>query len=171
MDIQNEIVAEFDREVATTRKMLNAIPEQHDGGFKAHPKSFSFGRLVGHVAELPCDWALKTLTLDKLEFGAGNKYEPYIPASKSALLERFDKEAAETRAALVTMTPEKWDQNWKMVGSNGQVWVNDSRYNVFRTWVLNHLIHHRALLGLNLRLQNLPIPGSYGPSADEMPGT
>ena len=170
MDFQKELIAEYDRESASTRKILEAIPEDFDPEYRPHPKSMKFGRLAGHVAELPCDWALKTLTLDKLQFGADNKYEPNILTNKAALLERFDREAAETRAALVGLDPAKWDENWQMVGSNGAVWVDETRYNVWRTWVINHLIHHRAQLGVDLRLMNTAIPGTYGPSADEMPG-
>ena len=168
MDIQAELIAEFDREIATTRKLLAAIPEEHDGSFKPHPKSMAMARLVGHVVETAGEWAISTLTTDGLIFPPDHKFEPYIPASKTALLERFDADCAKAREALVAMTPEKWDSNWKM-GANGQIWISDTKYRVFRTWVLNHLIHHRAQLGVTMRLQDFRIPGMYGPSADEMP--
>src|ERR1700680_4114360 len=99
MDFHKELIAEFDRELVLTRKMLSAIPEDADFTWKAHPKSFSLGRLVGHLAEPPGEWALHTRTTDKLELSMAD-YKPYIPASTVALLERFDKEAAEARAAL-----------------------------------------------------------------------
>jgi len=136
MDIQKELIAEFDREVALTRKVLAAIPEDADFTWKPHPKSFSLGRLAGHVAETPCEWALSTLTTDKLE---------WTPSED----------------------PAKWDDNWKMVAGE-QTWIDDSRYNVFRNWVLNHAVHHRAQLGVDLRLLGAAVPGCYGPSADEM---
>jgi uncharacterized damage-inducible protein DinB len=166
MDIQKELIAEFDRELASTRKVLAAIPEDADFTWKPNPKSFSLGRLAGHVAETPCEWALHTVTTDKLEWTA-ESYKPYIVSSTAAMLERFDKESAEARAALVALDPAKWDDNWKMVAGD-QTWIDDTRYNVFRTWVLNHTIHHRAQLGVDLRLLSLPVPGVYGPSADEM---
>jgi uncharacterized damage-inducible protein DinB len=166
MDIQKELIGEFDRELALTRKMLEAIPEDADFSWKPNPKSFSLGRLAGHVAETPCEWALSTLTTDRLDW-SGENYKPYVPESKAALLARFDKESAEARAALAAFDPAKWDDNWKMVAGD-QTWIDDSRYGVFRTLVLNHTIHHRAQLGVDLRLLNLPIPGTYGPSADEM---
>jgi uncharacterized damage-inducible protein DinB len=166
MDIQKELIAEFDRELASTRKILAAIPEDADFTWKPNPKSFSLGRLAGHVAETPCEWALHTVTTDKLEWTA-ESYKPYIVSSTAAMLERFDKESAEARAALVALDPAKWDDNWKMVAGD-QTWIDDTRYNVFRTWVLNHTIHHRAQLGVDLRLLSLPVPGVYGPSADEM---
>jgi uncharacterized damage-inducible protein DinB len=98
---------------------------------------------------------------------AGEKYEPYIPANKEALLALFDKEVAETKALLANFAPAKWDENWKFV-AGGQAWIDDTKYGVWRTWVLNHLIHHRAQLGVYLRLLDKPIPGTYGPSADGM---
>lgn len=165
MDFHKELIAEFDRELALTRKMLAAIPLDVDFAWKPHAKSFSLGRLAGHVAETPCEWALSTLTTDKLEW-SGENYKPYVPESGIALLERFDKESTEARAALVGLDPAKWDENWKMVAGD-QTWIDDTRYNVWRTWVVNHAIHHRAQLGCSLRLLNVAVPGMYGPSADE----
>ena len=167
MDFQKELIAEYDREIAKTRKMLDAIPADADFTFKAHPKSMSLGRLAGHLAETAGEWATTTFTTDKLEFPAGHKFEAYVPASKEALLERFDKETAEAKAAFARFSPDKWDENWKLI-AGGQAWIDESKYGVFRNWVLDHLIHHRAQLGVYLRLLDKPIPGAYGPSADEM---
>jgi uncharacterized damage-inducible protein DinB len=167
MDFQKELIAEYDREIAKTRKMLDAIPADADFTFKPHPKSMSLGRLAGHLAETAGEWATTTFTTDKLEFPAGHKFEAYVPASKEALLERFDKETAEAKAAFARFTPDKWDENWKFI-AGGQAWIDESKYDVFRNWVLDHLIHHRAQLGVYLRLLDKPIPGAYGPSADEM---
>ena len=166
MDFQKELIAEFDRELALTRKMLDAVPADADLAWKANPKSMMLGRLAGHVAETPCQWAIHTLTMDKLEFGPDHKWESYVPASKQALLDLYDKESAEARAALVALDPTKWDENWKMVAM-GETWIDDSRYGVWRTWVMNHMIHHRAQLGRDLRALGEKIPGMYGPSADE----
>jgi len=166
MDFQKELIAEYDREIAKTRKMLEAIPADADFTYKPHPKSMSLGRLAGHTAELAGEWAITTLTTDKLEFPADHKWEAYVPASKKALLERFDKETAEAKTALAGFAPAKWDENWKFV-AGGQAWIDESKYKVWRTWVLNHMIHHRAQLGVYLRLLDKPIPGAYGPSADE----
>jgi uncharacterized damage-inducible protein DinB len=146
--------------------MLEAIPADVDFTYKPHPKSMSLGRLAGHVVETAGEWAITTLTTDKLEFPADHKWEPYIPASKEALLARFDREAVDAKAALAGVAPARWDENWKFV-AGGQAWIDDSKYRVWRIWVLNHLIHHRAQLGVYLRLLNKPIPGTYGPSADE----
>ena len=169
MDFQKELIAEYDRESAKTRKMLEAIPAEADFNFRPHPKSMSLGVLAGHVVETAGDWAFHTLNVDKLEFGADHKFEQYVPASKQALLEKFDKDVAKAKAELAAFAQEKWDNNWKFV-AGVQAWIDESKYAVWRNWVVNHLVHHRAQLGVYLRLLDAKIPGTYGPSADEMPG-
>lgn len=165
MDYQKELIAEFDRETESTRKLLEAIPANADFTYKPHGKSMSLGRLAGHVSETAGEWAISTLTTDKLEFPADHKFEPYIPASKEAMLERYDRDVAKAKDALANLKPEDWDKNWKFV-AGGQAWIDDSKFGVWRTWVLNHLIHHRGQLGVYVRLLDKPIPGMYGPSAD-----
>ncbi|MGD0732340.1 MAG: DinB family protein [Terracidiphilus sp.] len=167
MDFQKELIAEYDREIAKTRKMFEAIPADVDFTWKPHAKSMALGRLAGHLAETAGEWATHTLTTDKLEFPADHKFEPYIPASGHALVERLDRDSAAVKAELAKFDAKKWDENWKF-GMGGQVWIDDSKYRVWRNWVINHLVHHRAQLGVYLRLLGKPIPGSYGPSADEM---
>jgi uncharacterized damage-inducible protein DinB len=167
MDFQKELIAEYDREAAKTRKMLEAIPADVDFTYKPHAKSMTLGQLTGHISDTATEWAISTLTTDKLEFPADHKFEPYIPASKEALLERFDQDSAKAKAALAQFAPEKWSENWKFV-AGGQTWIDETKYEVWRNWVLNHLVHHRAQLGVYLRLLGNPIPGTYGPSADEM---
>lgn len=167
MDAQKELIAEFDREAAKTRKMLDAIPEGADFSFKPHPKSMSLGHLAGHLTDFAGDWGLHTLTQDKVEFGADQKFEPYIPVSKAALLERYDKALVGTRAALVKTNGEMWDRNWKFVYA-GTTWIDQPKHQVFREAVLDHMIHHRGQLSVYLRLMNAKVPGAYGPSADEM---
>jgi uncharacterized damage-inducible protein DinB len=167
MDFQKELIAEYDREAAKTRKMLEAIPADVDFTYKPHPKSMSLGRLAGHTAETLGDWAVHTLTLDNLTFPADHKFEPYMPASRQALLDRFDEDISKSKAALADFDPAKWDNNWKF-GMGDRAWINEPKYSVWRNWVIDHAIHHRAQLGVYLRLLNQRIPGSYGPSADEM---
>ena len=167
MDFQKELIAEFDREAAKTRKMLEAIPADADYTYKPHPKSMALGRLAGHLSETAGDWAIHTLNTDKLEFPADHKFEPYIPASKEAMLERFDQDTAKVKAAFAAFDPAKWDDNWQFV-FGGKAWINEPKYSVWRNWVVDHMIHHRAQLGVYIRLLDKPIPGSYGPSADEM---
>jgi uncharacterized damage-inducible protein DinB len=167
MDAQKELIAEFDREAAKTRKMLEAIPDNADFNFKPHAKSMTLGRLAGHITDMTGEWGMHTLTLDKLEFAADHKWDPYVPKSKAALLEKFDTDLKRTRAELAAISPDKWDRNWKFV-FGGQAWIDQPKHRVFRDWVLNHMIHHRAQLCVYLRMIDAKVPGSYGPSADEM---
>jgi len=167
MDAQKELIAEFDRETANTRKMLDAIPADADFNFKPHPKSMSLGRLAGHLTDFSGEWALSTLTKDKIEFDGGQNWEPFVPTNKTEALEKFDKELGGTRAALVATTGDTWDRNWKLVWK-GQAWIDEPKHQVFRDAVLNHMIHHRGQLTVYLRLLDAKVPGTYGPSADDM---
>ena len=111
-------------------------------------------------------WAIEILTKEKMELSSDRKFEPYVPASTKALMERFDKQVAETKAVLAKFNPGKWEEHWKFI-YDGQTYIDEPKHQAFRTWVLNHMIHHCAQLGVYLRLLNKPIPGMYGPSADE----
>jgi uncharacterized damage-inducible protein DinB len=167
MDFQKELIAEYDRETANTRKILDAVPADFDPEYKPHPKSMALGRLLGHLSDTSGDWATHTLTTDKLEFPADHKFVPYIPASKAAMLEQFDSQVEAAKKALAAFAPEKWDENWKFVAGD-QAWIDDTKYGVWRNWVINHMVHHRAQVGVYLRILGQRLPGMYGPSADEM---
>ena len=165
MDVQKELIAEYERETDRTRKILEAIPDDADFNWQPHVKSMKLGKLAGHVSDTSGDWALHTLTHDRLDWNP--EMTPKDPNNKKDLLARFEKQVAEVKPALTSMTPAKWDSNWKFVAGD-QTWIDDSKYGVWRTWVLNHLVHHRAQLGVYLRLLDKKVPGMYGPSADEM---
>jgi uncharacterized damage-inducible protein DinB len=167
MDIQKELEIELDHEAAKTRKMLEAVPDGVDWTWKPHAKSMSLGQLAGHVADLTGEWGISTLTKDKVEFPADHKWEQWKPTSKAELLEKFDKQVAECKTALAAVPAEKWDQNWQFV-FGGHAWLDQPRYQIWREAVVNHLVHHRAQLGVYLRMLDAKIPGCYGPSADEM---
>ena len=145
--------------------MLDAIPAEADLTWKASPKSMTLGRLAAHVAETAGAWGVDTLSKDGLNFDMGS-YKPWQPASKAEILEKFDTDTSKVKQIFLRLDPVKWDDNWKM-NAGDQVWIDDSRYAVYRTWVINHLVHHRAQLGRDLRTLGAPIPGIYGPSADE----
>ena len=166
MDIQRDLVSEFDRETESTRKLLNAIPESADFSWQPHAKSMTFGRLATHVADTNGDWAVHTLTRDRLDWTPEMSSAPQ--SNKADLLAKFEKDVATAKQALSAMTPDRWDSNWKFVAGD-QAWIDDTKYNVWRIWVVNHMIHHRAQLGVYLRLLGATFPGMYGPSADEMP--
>jgi uncharacterized damage-inducible protein DinB len=165
MDHQKALIEEYERETASTRKTLEAIPEDADFAWKPHAKSFSLGRLAGHTSELAGNWGISTLTTDGIIVPAGHKFEPYIVASKAEMLERFDRETATVKTELASFAPERWDETWKFQVGDA-TYVSGPKGEIFRTWVLNHMIHHRAQLGVYLRLLDQPIPGIYGPSAD-----
>jgi len=167
MDYQKDLMHEFDSEMAKTRRVLEAIPEGADWNFKPHAKSMSLGRLAGHLTDFAGEWAMGTLTKDKIEFGPDHKWDPYVPKSKAEMLGKFDKELAETRATLAAMSGDMWDRNWQFVWA-GTPYINDPKHRVFRESVMNHMIHHRAQLGVYLRLMGAKVPGVYGPSADDM---
>jgi uncharacterized damage-inducible protein DinB len=166
MDLQKELIVEFENEVEKTRKVLRAIPEDADLGYKPHVKSMSLGRLAAHAAETSGNWAVLMLTQNELVWKIED-FKPWVPVSKAEVLDRFEKEQAEAKTVLAAMTPEKWESHWKM-GDGTACWIDDTRYRVFREWTMNHMIHHRAQLGVYLRLLNAPVPGTFGPSADSM---
>ena len=167
MNYQKDLLAEYDRETAKTRKMLEAIPAGADMTYKPHPKSMDLGHLAGHLTDMTGDWAMMTLTKDKLEFAADHKWDPYVPANAKAAVEKLDSELPKVRKELESIAPEKWDQHWQFV-FGGQVWIDQPRHQVFREMVMSHMVHHRAQLGVYLRLLGAKIPGAYGPSADEI---
>ncbi|MDE3148578.1 MAG: DinB family protein [Acidobacteriota bacterium] len=167
MDFQRDLIAEYERETAKTRKMLEAIPADADFNYKPHPKSMPLGRLAGHLTDMTGNWAIETLTKDKMDLPADHKWDPYVPASKEALLAKFDEGVPTVRATLAALTSEKWDRHWQFI-FGGQTYIDDPRHQVFREMVMSHMVHHRAQLGVYLRLLGAKIPGAYGPSADEM---
>lgn len=167
MNFQKDLLAEYDRETAKTRKMLEAIPADADFNYKPHPKSMSLGKLAGHLTDMTGDWALNTLTKDKMDLPADYKWEQYIPASKAELLQKYDSELPAVRAAIAAVPAEKWDQQWQFI-FGGHAWIDDPKHQVFREVVMSHMVHHRAQLGVYIRMMGGKIPGVYGPSADEM---
>jgi len=162
MTIAQMMLPEFDQEMANSRKMLAALP---DGNFefKPHEKSMALGRLAGHVAEMP-GWAVVTLTQDKLEITPGMK--PTTATSREQVLELFDKDVTKAREVLAGTSDESMMANWSLI-VNGHTAFTMPRAAVMRGMVMNHMIHHRAQLGVYLRLNNLPVPGMYGPSSDD----
>jgi uncharacterized damage-inducible protein DinB len=169
MNLQTELIAEYDREIATTRKILQAIPDDADFSWKASPKNMTLGRLAAHTAETAGEWARDTLSKPGLVFDMAT-YVPWRPTTKAEVLEVFERDTAESRALLASLDPAKWEDRWTMTAQTTdgvQTWIDNTRYRVYRSWVINHLIHHRAQLGRDLRVLGASIPGSYGPSADE----
>lgn len=163
MGLSDPIIAELKHEAATTRKLLERVPEGKSD-WKPHEKSMPLGRLAGHVAELP-GLVPAILTLDEFDFASG-QFKPYVATSTTELLEKFDKTISTAIDLLKTQEDEQLHKPWKL-RSGDHVIINLPRAAVIRTLVLNHIVHHRGQLSVYLRLQDVPLPSIYGPSADE----
>ena len=159
------LLEDFDTEMAGTRKLLERIPEDQPD-YKPHDKSMPCGRLAMHVAHLPV-FAKYILTEPGMDLANNKLAFPDLNfRTRDAMLADFDAAAAETRKLLAAASDTDLATPWKF-SFGDQVILNESRSKTYRLMFFNHLIHHRAQLGVYLRLNNLPVPGLYGPSADE----
>lgn len=168
MSMAERWLPEFDEEFANTRKMLAQVPDEK-WMWKPHEKSMELGRLAWHVSDFP-EWCVSTLTTEELAMGeadADKMGADWKQKRRADTLARFDAELPKARAALAASSDEDLARHWKMEWG-GQTIINDPRSDVYRKWAINHMIHHRAQLGVYLRLLGIAIPGCYGPSADEM---
>jgi uncharacterized damage-inducible protein DinB len=157
------ITIDYDDEMKNTRKLLERVPlDDAHRGFKPHVKSMSLERLATHVAELP-SWPKMALESELFELKPG--FKPRVASSTAELLDIFDKSVAEGRASLAQATDADMQKNWTFKFGDHFAWT-EVRTKVIRSFV-NHLVHHRAQLGVYLRLNEIPIPGMYGSSADE----
>ncbi|HET7100207.1 MAG TPA: DinB family protein [Terriglobia bacterium] len=163
MTINEALLSEFDQEMEKTRKTLERVPAGK-GDYAPHEKSMPLGKLAPHVAQLT-SFGLSVLTTPELDFSAST-YKPLPFESAEQLVKVLDEEAAKVRAALAGTTDEAWQQNWKL-SFEGKTIFEASRFLAYRSMFLNHVVHHRAQLGVYLRLNGIPVPATYGPSADE----
>ena len=154
---------EMDQEAEITRKMLACVPnDKYD--WKTHRKSMTIKSLATHIAELP-NWVSITFHTDELDF-ATSPYKPVDISNTKDLLSYFEKSYADGRSDLENAKEEELSKTWTM--RNGDdIYTVSSKAEVIRM-TYNQIVHHRAQLGVYLRLLDIPIPGSYGPSADEM---
>ncbi len=166
MSIGQSMLAEFDQEAIATRKTLERVPADKFG-WKPHEKSMEMGRLAVHVADLP-NWTALTLTNDSFDYAPPGEagYQMPVCTTTEELVAAFDKNAAAARAALEAAKDEDFGKPWSLLGG-GKVIFTMPKAAVVRGFGMNHLIHHRAQLGVYLRLNGIPVPGCYGPSADE----
>ena len=160
--ISQSLLPEFEHELATTRKVLERLPEDK-WTWKPHAKSMDLGSLATHVANL-ANWMAVTINVPELDLPPGFKME--LLANRADLLAFFDREAAAAKAALAGCSDESMMQPWTLKVAGHAVFTMP-RVAVIRSMVMNHLIHHRAQLALYLRLNDVPVPSMYGPSADE----
>lgn len=162
MSISQALLPEFDQEMAGTRKVLERIPmDKYD--WTPHAKSFNLGKLATHVAHL-AGWATVTLTTDELDFA--QPFEQPTPRTNEELLALFDQMSSEGRKAIASTSDEEFMKPWTL-RQGEKVFFTMPKIAVMRGMVMNHIIHHRAQLTVYLRLNDIPVPGLYGPSADE----
>ena len=166
MGLSEALLPEFDQEMGNTRKTLERVPEDKFA-WKPHEKSGTMGWLATHLANLP-SWATSTIDLDSLDLAPGGvPVEPARPAnSRKEVLEIFDKNVAGARAAIAGASDAHLLKPWSLL-MGGRTILTLPRIAVLRSFVMSHSIHHRAQLGVYLRLNNVPVPAIYGPSADE----
>jgi uncharacterized damage-inducible protein DinB len=165
MAIKDALLPEFDHEMATTRRLLERLPEA-EFAWKPHARSMALGQLAGHIANLP-QWCSATLAstvfdLDALALDA----RPQLPASRAAVIEEFDGKVAAARNQLTSTTDAEFMTPWTLK-KGGQEVFTLPRISAIRSFVMNHLIHHRGQLSVYLRLKDVPLPSMYGPTADE----
>ena len=159
--ISQSLLSEYDMEMANTRKTLQRVPDDKLG-WKPHEKSMTMGQLATHLAEL-AGWGGDTMKSDSFDVAG---YQPPQIGNSQKIVEAFDKNAAATRAALSATSDADFMKTWALKNGPDTIFAMP-RIAVFRGMIMNHIIHHRAQLGVYLRLNNLPVPALYGPSADE----
>jgi uncharacterized damage-inducible protein DinB len=158
------LLQEFNEEAEKTRNTLHRVPKDKRS-FVPHAKSMPLDRLAALVAQLP-EFGAIVLTTPELEFGQG-KFTPLKFESAGQLVKAFDEGAAQLRTALRNTKESAWTEPWKL-SMRGTVLFEGSRFMGYRQMFLNHLVHHRAQLGVYLRMNGLAVPAIYGPSADEV---
>ena len=166
MTIAESILPELEMEMAGTRKVLERVPADKLD-WKAHPKSNTIGWVACHLAEIP-GWVEGTLTQDSWDIHpeGGEPYRTPKLNSRQEILDLFDANVAAAKRSIAATPDEEFARSWSLL-SGGQTLITLPKLGVIRAWVLNHTIHHRAHLCVYLRLNDIPVPALYGPSADE----
>ena len=166
MSISKSLLPEFDYEMQTTRKVLERVPDDKFD-WKPHPRSTAMGGLATHVANIPT-WAINAVKQDSLDLAPRGIPVPPMEVAKGndLLLQTFDSNVAKAREAIAGAADESLFQPWTLL-MNEKAIMTLPRVAVIRSFVLNHLIHHRGQLSVYLRLNDIPVPSIYGPSADE----
>ena len=163
MSLGITLAAELQYEALSTRKMLEIVPSEHFE-WQPHEKSMTLGKLASHISELP-QWTRAALTQEELDF-AKNGQKPVVFTTSVELVNRFDLLVSDAFELLQNISDTEIMRTWRL--RNGEkILAEMPRVGVIRSMVLNHLIHHRGQLSVYLRLQNVPLPSVYGPTADE----
>jgi uncharacterized damage-inducible protein DinB len=165
MGASEELLKEFDMEMASTRKTLERIPEDKLT-WKPHEKSTALGRLAGHLAELP-GFGLRMMQSDSFDVASRDPgRKPTLAESQTQVVELFDKNVAGLRAAIAGASDADLQKNWTLAAGEKKIY-DGPRIGALRRMMMNHMIHHRAQMGVYLRLNDVAVPSVYGPSADE----
>lgn len=164
MSLSQMLLPEFDHEMATTRRVLERVPDDKLD-WQPHAKSMSLGRLASHVAELP-GWVAKILPQDGFDMAAAPRRTPQVFPSRQELLDAFDRSVASARELIAATDDEAFRKVWTFSRGEQTIFALP-RAGVLRTLLFNHVIHHRGQLTVYLRLNDVPVPSVYGPSADE----
>jgi len=166
MSYAASILPEYDQEMANTRKVLERLPDEK-WDWRAHPKSNTIGWNANHLAEIP-GWVEGTLSQSSWDIAPvdGERYQSPTLATRQEILELFDRNVAAGRQAIESVRDEAMGETWSLL-AGGKPLITMPRSAVIRSFVLNHLIHHRGHMCVYLRLNDIPVPGMYGPSADE----
>lgn len=166
MALSEGLLPEFDQEMAGTRKHLERVPDDKFD-WKPHAKSMTIRQLTTHLALFP-SWMTETLTKTSFDYAPveGDPYKPPAMNSSKDLVETFDRDVAKAREALKSASDAQLMETWSLLAGGKTIFAMP-RITVLRGMVMNHMIHHRAQLGVYLRLNDVPVPALYGPSADE----
>lgn len=160
------LLLELDEEMKKTRATLERVPEGKND-FAPHARSMPLGKLAPHVAQL-AGFGVTILTTPEYDFSKGS-IKPLPFESVAQLVQAFDEGSAKVRAALQAMPDSAWTEPWKL-SFQGKPIFSGPKFLAYRQMFLNHLVHHRAQLGVYLRLNEKPVPATYGPSADDTMG-
>ena len=162
MKLSELMLADFRREAGLTRNMLEAVPEDRFD-WKPHEKSWSLGLLAGHIAENP-SW-VNGMIEDEMDLAAMADWKPFDPRSKAELLETYDK-AVQTFEDVVAGRDDAFmEGNWQMKNGDDVI-MSQPKYEAIRSIMIHHFVHHRGQLTVYLRLLDVPVPGTFGPTAD-----
>jgi len=163
MNLIDPILAELAHEGATTRRLLERLPQDRLG-WQPHQKSMTLGRLATHIAEIP-GWVGSIVEKDEFDIGTAG-HTPSTVGSVAEVIAMFDKSVATATETLKRQSNDRLLAKWQLK-KNGKLVVEMPRVGMIRSFLMNHLIHHRGQLSVYLRLQNVPLPSIYGPTADE----
>jgi uncharacterized damage-inducible protein DinB len=165
MALKDALLPEFDHEMGATRRLLDRVPDV-DLAWKPHAKSFSLGQLAGHIAHIP-HWVDATLDFSVFDVASvGEDARPKEPDSVGALIKTFDQNVKKARAKIAEQPDPALFATWTFKNGEHEIFTMP-KIAVLRSFIMNHMIHHRGQLTVYLRLRDVPLPSIYGPTADE----